>query len=112
MKEINCLECPKQKNCCQEGAWVDLSEARKISSLRLPGRFYHLRKDKRFPSGYKVATNYTNNYCTFLTDDGLCSIHKIDYDLKPTYCKQFPYEDGKLSPFAKYFCLLIKPRRK
>jgi hypothetical protein len=110
-KKINCLECPQKEYCCQEGVWVDLEEARNISSLRLSGGFYHLRKDKKFPSGYKVSTSYEDGPCSFLTADGLCSIHKVDYNLKPTYCKEFPYEDGKIAPLAKEFCLLIKYKK-
>lgn len=108
MKKIDCLGCPQKEYCCQEGAWVDLKEARNIAALRLSGEFYHLRKDKKFPSGYKVATNYEETPCSFLTADGLCSVHKVDYNLKPTYCREFPYEDGKIAPLAKQFCLLAK----
>ena len=108
MKNIDCSKCPEKKHCCKEGAWIDLKEARNISSLRLGGGFYHLRKDKTFPSGYKVATNYEENPCSFLTADGLCSVHRVDYNLKPAYCKEFPYEDGKIAPVAKEFCLLIR----
>ncbi|MFH1578475.1 MAG: hypothetical protein ABIC18_05340 [Candidatus Omnitrophota bacterium] len=111
MKKINCLECPQKEHCCKEGVWVDLKEARNISSLRLCGGFYNLKKDKKFPSGYKVDTSYENNPCSFLTADGLCSIHKVDYNLKPTYCKEFPYEDGKIAPYAKELCLLVKHKR-
>ncbi|MFC1592498.1 YkgJ family cysteine cluster protein [Candidatus Omnitrophota bacterium] len=110
MKKINCLECPQKENCCQEGVWVDLKEARRILSLRLSGEFYRLRKDKKFPSGYKVDTSRDGGPCSFLTVDGLCSIHKVDYNLKPSYCKEFPYEDGKEAPLAKEFCLLAKDK--
>ncbi|MBU1905983.1 MAG: YkgJ family cysteine cluster protein [Candidatus Omnitrophica bacterium] len=112
MKKIDCSECRKQEFCCQEGVEVDLGEARKIESLGLSGKFYHKRKAKKYPSGYKVSTNFKEEPCSFLTTDGLCSIHKIDYELKPAYCKEFPYENGKLSPIAKYFCLLDKRIKK
>ena len=108
MKKINCLECKQKEYCCQEGTMVDLAEAIKISTLGLDGQFYNLRKDKKFPSGYRVDTSRKESPCSFLTPEGLCSIHKIDYNLKPRYCKEFPYEDGKIAPFAKYFCLLFK----
>jgi hypothetical protein len=107
MKKIDCQKCKQKEFCCQEGAYVDLGEARKITALGLKGRFYHLRKDKNFPSGYRLDTSPAEVPCSFLTHDGLCSIHKIDYKLKPTHCKEFPYENGKLAPFAKAFCLLV-----
>ena len=111
MKKIDCLKCPQRAYCCQESVWVDLKEAGNISSLRLCGGFYHLKKDRGFPSGYKVATSYEDSPCSFLTADGLCSIHKVDYNLKPTYCKEFPYEDGKISPHAKELCILVKHKQ-
>lgn len=108
MKKIDCQECKRQEACCDFGAWVDLEEAKKILSLGLKGVFYHLEKDEDFPSGYKVGTSYEENRCSFLDPQGLCAIHKVNYDLKPAYCKEFPYEDGKLSPFAGVLCLAAK----
>jgi len=112
MKKIDCTKCSKQHACCTFGAWVDLEEAKKILSLKLKGVFYHLEKDKSFPSGYKVGTSYVDNRCSFLTPKGLCAIHKVDYNFKPTHCKEFPYENGKLSSFAKYLCPVVKSERK
>ncbi|MBN3037985.1 MAG: YkgJ family cysteine cluster protein [Candidatus Omnitrophica bacterium] len=117
MIDINCEKCPKKDSCCQTGAWVDLEEAKKILALRLKGSFHHLRKDRQFPSGYKVATSYEDDEpCTFLTSEGLCSIHKVDYELKPTYCKEFPLEDGKLAPDVDEICYMyremVKNKRK
>ncbi|MDD5432062.1 MAG: YkgJ family cysteine cluster protein [Candidatus Omnitrophica bacterium] len=112
MKKIDCVKCKKQHACCDFGAWVDLEEAKKIATLGLKGIFYHLENDDSFPSGFKVGTSYEDNRCSFLTKDGLCSIHKVDYKLKPRYCKEFPYEHGKLSPLAEALCHLAKPKRK
>lgn len=112
MKKIDCSKCEKQSVCCSYGAWVDLEEAKKIVPLGLKGEFYHLEKDDDFPSGYKVGTSYENEPCSFLDSKGLCSIHVIDYGLKPAYCKQFPYEDGKLSPWVKHLCAKAKKSRK
>lgn len=112
MKAIDCSKCKQQKACCDFGAWVDLEEAKKIISLGLKGEFYHLEIDKDSPSGYIVGTSYEDNRCSFLTPEGLCSIHKADYNLKPTHCKEFPYEGGKLSSFADVLCHEVKTRRK
>jgi hypothetical protein len=111
METIDCSQCKKQSVCCSYGAWVDLEEAKKIVTLGLKGEFYHLEKDDDFPSGYCVGTSYENEPCSFLDSDGLCSIHKIDYALKPTYCKEFPYENGQLSPFAEDLCALAKEKK-
>jgi len=105
MKKINCDQCSKPSACCSFGAWVDLEEAKRIAALGLEGEFYHLEVDKDFPSGYRVGTSYGNSRCSFLTPRGLCSIHMIDYKFKPSHCKEFPYENKKLSPFAKHLCL-------
>ncbi len=112
MRKIDCLKCKEQRTCCETGAWVDLEEAKKISDLGLKGMFYHLERDNSFPSGFRVGTSYEDNCCSFLTSDGLCSIHKVDYDLKPMHCKEFPYEDGKIAPFAKYLCPEFKSKKK
>lgn len=112
MKKIDCTKCQEQHLCCNSGAWVDLEEVKKILSLKLKGGFYHFEKDKSFPSGYKAGTSYGSNKCSFLTPKGLCSIHSISYDLKPTYCKEFPYEDGKLSSSAPRLCVALKTRKK
>jgi Fe-S-cluster containining protein len=111
MKRIDCSKCKRGSECCKFGAWVDLEEAKKILALRLKGDFYHFEKDKDFPSGYKVGTSYEDNPCSFLTSDGLCAIHKVDYNLKPTHCKEFPYEKGRLSDFADVLCIEVKAEK-
>lgn len=108
----SCGKCRKKNSCCDFGAWVDLEAAKKILSLGLGGDFYHLEEDRDFPSGYKVGTSYEDNRCSFLEPDGLCAIHKIDYDLKPVYCREFPLENGKLSPVAGVLCPAVKSKRK
>lgn len=111
-KSISCLECRSQTDCCKFGAWADLKEAKKIVSLGLKGEFFQLEKDKDFPSGYRIGTSYEDNRCSFLDPDGLCSIHKVDYNLKPKTCRDFPYEDNKLSPFADVLCTPFKSKIK
>jgi hypothetical protein len=112
MRKIDCLKCRKQDSCCDFGVWVDLEEAKKILSLGLKGDFYHLEKDKNSPSGYRVGTSYEDNRCSFLTPDGLCAIHKVDYGLKPVHCREFPYENGRLSSFAEVLCSVVKSEEK
>jgi hypothetical protein len=112
VKTINCSECRSPSDCCQTGTWVDLEEAKKIASLGLKGEFFQLEKDNDFPSGYCIGTSYGYNPCSFLDPDGLCSIHKVDYNLKPNSCKEFPYEKNKLSPVVGDLCSLFKPKIK
>lgn len=109
---IDCLECKTQADCCRLGAWADLEEAKKIASLGLKGEFFQLEKDEDFPSGYRIGTSFEDDPCSFLDPDGLCSIHKIDYGLKPEACKEFPYENNKLSSYAGVLCTLFKSRIK
>jgi len=109
---IDCRECRTQADCCKFGAWVDLEEAKKILSLGLKGEFFQLEKDKDFPSGYCIGTSYEDNPCSFLDSQGLCTIHKVDYEFKPRSCKEFPYENSKVSPFADVLCTLFKSRIK
>lgn len=111
-KDIDCVKCRNQADCCRFGAWIDLEEAKKIISLGIKGDFFHLEKDGDFPSGYRVGTSYEDNPCSFLDSDGLCSIHKVDYSLKPNTCKDFPYENHKISEFADVLCTLYKSKIK
>ena len=112
-KRIECHKCKTQEKCCRLGAWVDLEEAKKILALGIKGGdFFHLEKDDDYPSGYRVGTSVEDEPCVFVTPDGLCAIHKIDYNLKPMHCKEFPYENGKLSSIAQYLCVEVKSRRK
>ena len=111
-KLLNCDECRSQHDCCRFGAWADLEEAKKIIALNLKGEFFQLEEDDTFPSGYKLGTSYEDERCTFLDPDGLCSIHKIDYHLKPQSCKEFPYENNRISPFADTLCTLYKTKLK
>ncbi|MBM3255426.1 MAG: hypothetical protein FJZ08_03920 [Candidatus Omnitrophica bacterium] len=110
---IECHVCKAQSRCCRLGAWVDLEEAKKILNLGIKGGdFFHLEKDDDYPSGYRVGTSIEDEPCTFITKDGLCAIHKIDYRLKPEHCREFPYEKDKISPIARYLCEVVKSRRK
>ena len=111
-KKVDCRECKVQEKCCRLGAWVDLDEAKKILALGIKGGdFFHLEKDDDYPSGYRVGTSPEDEPCSFITRDGLCAIHKIDYNLKPAHCKEFPYEKGRLSSIAKHLCGVVKARK-
>ena len=112
MIKIDCSKCREQNSCCSFGAWVDLEEAKKILSLGLKGDFYHFEEDSDFPSGYKVGTSCEDEPCSFLTSEGLCAIHKVDYNLKPAHCKEFPYENGKLGLNVELLCPAVKSKRK
>lgn len=107
-KSIDCFKCKTQADCCRLGAWIDLEEAKKIVSRGIKGDFFHLEKDKDFPSGFKVGTSYEDEPCLFLGSDGLCLIHKVDHKLKPVTCKEFPYENNRISYFADVLCTLHK----
>jgi len=111
-QEIDCSKCKTQADCCRFGAWIDLEEAKKIVALGIQGDFFHLEKDRDFPSGYCVGTSYEDESCSFLGPDGLCAIHKVGYHFKPHTCREFPYEKNKLSPFADVLCTPYKSKIK
>ncbi len=112
LKKDYCRECFSQSDCCQRGAFADLEEAKKIAALGLKGEFFQLEIDKDFPSGFRIGTSYEDNPCTFLDPDGLCSIHKIDYRLKPKSCREFPYEKDSISEYADVLCTVLKSMNK
>jgi Fe-S-cluster containining protein len=105
-----CGQCPSQADCCKRGAFADLEEAKKIAALGLKGEFFQLERDSDFPSGFRIGTSYEDDPCSFLDPDGLCSIHKIDYHLKPKSCKDFPFENDKPSPYAGVLCTVLKTK--
>ncbi len=109
---IDCSACKTQSDCCRVGAWIDLEEAKKILSLGIKGDFFHLEMDKDFPSGFRIGTSHEDDPCTFLRSDGYCAVHKVDYRYKPQTCKEFPYEDKKLSPYVHVLCTPFKSKLK
>ena len=109
---ICCHKCRTQADCCRMGAWIDLEEAKKIIARGIKGDFFHLEVDEDFPSGFRVGTSFEDEPCSFLDSDGLCLIHKVDYNLKPKTCKEFPYENSKLSDFADVLCTPFKAKIK
>ncbi|MBU1870212.1 MAG: YkgJ family cysteine cluster protein [Candidatus Omnitrophica bacterium] len=109
---IKCHECRTQADCCRMGAWIDLEEAKAIASAGIKGDFFHLEKDSDFPSGFCVGTSFEDEPCSFLDPDGLCRVHKLDYNLKPKTCIEFPYENNKLSDFVDVLCTLFIAKNK
>lgn len=109
---IDCGKCTHFGSCCRFGVEVDLEEAKKILRLGLPAHLNGLEvanDKKRFPSGYKVDTSIGDTPCEFLCPDGKCAIHKIDPDLKPTVCKEFPDWN---SPAHYQFCVMMEKKEK
>lgn len=107
---LDCDNCKTQADCCKLGAWIDLDEAKKISERGIKGEFFHLEKDTSSPSGWRIGTSYEDEKCTFLDPDGLCRVHKTDYNLKPKTCIEFPYENNKISYIAGSLCTLYKKK--
>ena len=112
IKKDICRSCGTQADCCRRGAFADLEEAKKIVALGLKGEFFQLERDPDFASGFRIGTSYEDEPCTFLDPDGLCSIHKVDYNLKPKSCRDFPFENDKPSAYAHVLCTLIKGKKK
>ena len=114
MQKIDCSKCPKQSTCCETGSWVDLEEAKKILNANIPGdgKFFEFEKDDSFPSGFRVGTSLGFGRCTFLDKDGLCEIHKVSWDLKPTLCREFPLEKGKPATYIDELCYFVKNQNK
>ena len=106
---IDCSKCTRMGSCCRKacGVWVDLEEAKNILALDIKGTFHHLVKDDAWPSGWKVSTAFKNR-CEFLESDGKCRIHNVSYNMKPRYCREFPYENGKIPEWGKYYCYQLE----
>lgn len=96
MIDVKNFKCRACGNCCVHGVLVDLEEAKKIIAL-YGGQMHELTQDKDFPSGWRVSTSHGDTVCLYRKKN-LCSIHEN----KPFYCKEFPLEDGKISPSIDY----------
>ncbi|MFA5038584.1 MAG: YkgJ family cysteine cluster protein [Candidatus Omnitrophota bacterium] len=90
-------------SCCRDGVEVDLFEASQILK-RAPAVprpwFKFLRSDKRSPSGFVFSTVLRHRRCVFQNDAKRC----IVYDIRPRYCREFPFEDGRPAPYYHALC--------
>ncbi len=105
-----CSECYRG-TCCRQGVEVDLFEVAQILKMKLDipkPWFVFLSRDKRTPSGYKFSTLLKNRRCIFQDDNMRCRI----YEVRPRYCAEFPFEDGRVAPFYRDLCHHSKKRRK
>lgn len=89
--------------CCREGVEADLFEVARIlkMDLDIPRPWFDfLGRDKRMPSGYKFSTVLKKRRCIFQDDNMRCRI----YEIRPRYCLEFPFENGKIAPFYRDLC--------
>lgn len=93
--------------CCRDGVEADLSEAKKIATLKLNIKkpwFQGLFYDKDLPSKWGLSTVVRDGRCVFQAKDYRCRIYKY----RPNYCREFPLEFGTLPKLYHYLC--EKPR--
>lgn len=105
-----CIECD-QGTCCREGVEVDLLEVARILErpLDLPKPWFKfLGRDKKFPSGYKFTTLLKNRRCIFQNGRMRCRV----YEIRPRFCVEFPFEEGKKAPYYHSLCHHAKKKRK
>lgn len=106
--------CHCSSTCCEGGVSVDLHERDRIlahhalirkqmdASQPADARLWfrsEVTDDPDFPSGKCVETSVLNDKCSFLRDDGRCSIQVASveagmhrWELKPLFCILFPIE--------------------
>ena len=90
-------------SCCKDGVEVDLEEAKKISKLNIKLKkpwFVNLQEDADMPSGWSLSTTVRHGRCVFQRKDYKCMI----YEFRPTFCRDFPLEKGRLAEFYNYLC--------
>lgn len=106
----NCRVCNKGA-CCAQGVEVDLFEVARILkkplNLKKPW-FYFMGPDKEFPSGFNFSTTLRNGRCVFQDSRFRCRI----YEIRPRYCAEFPFENGKKAPYYHALCHHMKKSRK
>lgn len=105
------FSCKCSGECCHYGVYTDLKEHDKIIELKdkilsffdetqckdLSKWFEPEEEDEDFESGVAVGTEVINGKCTFLDNDGFCTLQKLankenvhKWKYKPLYCILFP----------------------
>jgi hypothetical protein len=105
------FSCKCTGECCLYGVYTDLNESKKIlniknkliplfdkSQIKDANKWFESpEKDDDFESGIAVGTEIYNHKCTFLDEDGLCSLQKLaikegahKWKYKPQFCVLFP----------------------
>lgn len=113
MVKISCHDCRGCSSCCQgmgDSIWLDPYDVFQLTH-NLGKTFeemlqkeveLHVEDGLILPNLRMVATTTEENVtaCSFLNEEGRCSIHAF----RPGYCRLFPlgrdYEDGKLAYFV------------
>jgi len=106
-----CDVCICSGECCYYGVYTDLTEYKKIMSVKErimksmddsqtkePGEWFEQpENDPDFDSGIAVGTEVYNGKCVFLDKQGYCTLQKIamednefKWKYKPLYCILFP----------------------
>lgn len=106
------FRCQCSGECCNYGVYTDLKEFEHIMGIKdkiLPLMdesqtkntdewFEEPEEDEDFDSGVAVGTEVVNGKCTFLDQNGLCTLQKLalmegehKWKYKPIYCVLFPY---------------------
>ena len=109
MVKIDCHDCKGCSSCCRdmgESIWLDpydvwqitISLDKTLESLLQKEVELHVEDGLILPNIRMVSE--VEPKCSFLNEEGRCSIHAI----RPGFCRLFPlgrnYEDGKLSYFV------------
>jgi hypothetical protein len=106
-----CDVCICSGECCYYGVYTDVSEHKKIMSVKdkiisylddsqikdSDQWFEEPQPDEDFPSGIAVGTEVYNGKCVFLDKQGFCTLQKMamiegeyKWKYKPLYCILFP----------------------
>lgn len=98
-------ECPGccSGSCCKEGVELSKDEIKAIIFFNPAVKKPWFRKVDKLcnpEAGSEYETVLRSGTCVFQAKDKRC----IVYPVRPSYCRQFPLEDGKLAPFYEPLC--------
>ncbi len=98
-------ECPDccSGSCCQDGVELSKEEIRQIVALSPKvNKPWFKKADKKCnpEPGFEYETILVNNTCIFQDKDKRCVV----YPVRPSHCREFPLEDGKLAQYYGYLC--------
>lgn len=97
-----CLVCASG-SCCQEGVDLSKEEIRRIVAFNpVVKKPWFGKSDKIYnpEPGFEYETLLSDARCVFQAPDKRCLI----YPVRPSHCREFPFEDGKLAEYYEPLC--------
>lgn len=102
--EKACERC-KIGSCCYEGTELSAEEVKRVIAFDpdVPKPWFRLvEKHEGLDPRYPFSTIVRDGSCVFHDKNNRCMI----YPVRPGFCREFPFENGKAAPYYQRLCIL------